>query len=99
MKTNETPDKHSASHTPGPWRVDPTGDIGPWIIGDSEDFIADCNCNNSIEDETTEANARLIAAAPDLLECVKEALKVDISLRFGLRRQFEAALAKTEAAK
>lgn len=56
----------STQHTPGPWLVDPTGDIGPWIVGNDTDFIADCNCDNEIDDDVTEANARLIAAAPDL---------------------------------
>ena len=58
-----------AKHTPGPWRVDP-------------DFPSDVQtadglreiCNPSPSDATDEellANARLIAAAPDMLAVLK----------------------------
>ena len=63
-----------SKHTPGPWKVakpsrshangNPMyGLVGPEIVADYEDW------------GFTEANARLIAAAPDLLEALKEANK------------------------
>lgn len=57
-------------HTPGPWEIDPTGDIGPWIVGTSEKFIADC-LGEFVTREEAQANARLIAAAPDLLKATQ----------------------------
>lgn len=64
----------STKHTPGPWRVEQDGNMnpnltfricGPWIHRKSSarqpyHALAD-----------TEANARLIAAAPELLEALK----------------------------
>jgi hypothetical protein len=42
-----------------------------------------------------EANARLIAAAPELLEACKQALR-RTSMSDGLREEIEAAIAKAE---
>lgn len=54
-------------HTPGPWEKD--GQIVEW-----EDkatgwrcTVADCSTSYTLQDAETEANARLIAAAPSLL--------------------------------
>jgi hypothetical protein len=59
-------------HTPGPWKV--AGPIGKGI------WITDETCNNQIavvygENQTpeAEANARLIAAAPELLAACQHA--------------------------
>jgi hypothetical protein len=70
----------SERHTPGPWRVaqfhESTGESEPEIVGpdhvDSDDcqFIAGV-CEGLPE---TDANARLIAAAPALLEALKDTL-------------------------
>jgi hypothetical protein len=60
----------NAQHTPGPWFVDPTGDIGFWFVGDRDGGIADCDPGDRDIYEC-EANARLIAAAPDLLEALR----------------------------
>lgn len=53
-----------ANHTPGPWGhiVDPEGKYG--ITGADHKFLA-------ITD--TKANARLIAAAPDMLDALRKA--------------------------
>ena len=55
------------AHTPGPWQVaeryncvDVRAVEGP--------FVADCNASFAIDWKTKEANARLIAAAPDYHE-------------------------------
>jgi len=65
-----------SKHTPGPWKVAKPrksyrdgnmmyGIVGPECVSDYEDW------------GFTEANARLIAAAPDLLDACKAALSDD----------------------
>ena len=57
----------STAHTPGPWRVAPASlYVGSDINVDAgaNGYIAMCG---KLGDLTAEANARLIAAAPDLL--------------------------------
>lgn len=49
-----------AKHTPGPWRVNGQKSVR----GPNLEYIANANWKNG------EANARLIAAAPDLLEAL-----------------------------
>ena len=61
-------------HTPGPWAVNPTGDIGPWYVGTQDEGIADCDLGFCGAEEF-EANARLIAAAPDLLEACERLMR------------------------
>lgn len=51
------------SHTPGPWKVD-----RPYIRGAGRAIASLESWRNEVEDA---ANARLIAAAPELLECLK----------------------------
>jgi hypothetical protein len=54
-------------HTPGPWTFDnePTDD-GTWYVQDS-----DGRDGQWVAEVANEANARLIAAAPELLEALK----------------------------
>jgi hypothetical protein len=60
----------NAKHTPGPWRI--WKDMDPkeprQITGPSQDFICVIDEANTNDD----ANARLIAAAPELLEAAAE---------------------------
>lgn len=57
-------------HTPGPWHTMDARSFGvPYIITDGKITIAQSYEGFSKED--TEANAKLIAAAPDLLEALK----------------------------
>lgn len=59
--------------TPGPWKVMPDR---PNVIIMSEP--ADCGCGNKyacVGGGNIEANARFIAAAPDLLEALEEAIQ------------------------
>lgn len=65
-----------SAHTPGPWFIDPDG-----FIGDMPDLAIDASggqvalaCGDS-NDETL-ANARLIAAAPELLEMLSVSLEL-----------------------
>ena len=65
-------------HTPGPWRTIESINttmrtvVGPDFPG--QGYIADVNLcrTNDAQDVDGEANARLIAAAPELLQLVKD---------------------------
>lgn len=70
-----------AEHTPGPWSWD-AGDIGneysiPYcdvFAGSGDDFII-ASVNDRFDRTQGRANARLIAAAPDLLEALEDAVR------------------------
>ena len=93
----------SAKHTPGPWWHDddkevgciviraPDGDAVPWQIASMCDIGPSGN---------EEANARLIAAAPELLAALKELVRVGEAARIGniVLDPMRAAIAKAEAA-
>ena len=60
--------------TPGPWNAIDCGT--GWVVGpreaDSDDYIADVHLHtHGISDESAEANANLIAAAPELYEALE----------------------------
>jgi hypothetical protein len=61
-----------AQHTPGPWKLSEIlpGDTRPHfsgnVYGADNYIVANCNCKR--DDNEIDANARLIAAAPELLE-------------------------------
>ena len=52
-----------AKHTPGPWRTEPAPHRSHWILG---------SVPVALTVEPSEANARLIAAAPDLLAALRD---------------------------
>lgn len=67
---------HDVVHTPGPWRVDETvalGAYGVWTDGECMRQV--CRVYNGVDDslprQERDANARLIAAAPELLEALQ----------------------------
>lgn len=62
-----------AKHTPGPWATKPTASLGPQYAVYPEESGRDVALVYD-HDEHTEANARLIAAAPGLLEACKRLL-------------------------
>ncbi len=67
----------SAQHTPGPWSIVPYGDGDSLVIHDARGdwrvcFMATPGKLGSIE--RIEANAHLIAAAPDLLAVLQDAV-------------------------
>ena len=72
----------SAKHTPGPWAVEgPMGEDHPWIVEAGRPTY-EWRCIASVTADGDEigplegmANARLIAAAPDLLKVCKAAKK------------------------
>ena len=58
-----------AKHTPGPWVPEDGGGKGSWIKSEVNGEWAALACGS--DDLTAEANADLIAAAPDLLKALK----------------------------
>lgn len=90
-----------AKHTPGPWLVDHDTDIT------GSESSPEIGCVGKVDiahvylravPGKTEANARLIAAAPDLLEALKAVLNSCLDSR-GLAdayKQARAAIAKAE---
>lgn len=87
--SNPTPTQaaeQGAGHTAGPWRVDVNGGED-WSVdydGPSSQYMTICGGRrapvafavepNAFRDGEIEANARLIAAAPELLEALKAAI-------------------------
>jgi hypothetical protein len=100
----------NSKHTQGPWKVCATGsrvtttsvnipDFRTHGYGCGNDFIADLDDGEYHEytnDREMRANARLIAAAPELLDTLKAILECDVRLPFGLLEQTRAAIAKAE---
>ena len=61
-----------SKHTPGPWRAESNVGRGAWIGNAFTNEWAALACGNS--DERAQANADLIAAAPELLAEYKRAI-------------------------
>ena len=61
-----------AKHTPGPWDYD-MGDFSIYQV-ETSDVVAELFSDHSRAEQ--EANARLVAAAPELLEALKMAVHV-----------------------
>lgn len=91
-----------SKHTPGPWVIR----YKDAVYAQSERFIADCeltpyDARPQPPNSTDAANARLIAAAPELLEALRDALTVieqDMSIveRNKKRDKVIAAINKAE---
>lgn len=91
-----------SAHTPGPWVVweghaevfaGPAKSNTPGMIRGTRGIVANCESDDFGENEDEqEANARLIAAAPDLLE----ALRCLLSGVPGAEVTARAAIAKAE---
>ena len=58
----------SETHTPGPWYA--IEYAGMWGIQSVDEYSQDNNLLDMENDDRAEANAKLIAAAPDLLEAL-----------------------------
>lgn len=90
----EKPMETQAKHTAGPWHIgvrQPSSD--KFIYGSKGEEVADCDRKTNFPDENL-ANARLIAAAPELLEACKNAL-IDPDDDHA-RKMIESAIAKAE---
>ena len=88
---NDTKEKH-ATQTPGPWYAYHTHkDVHRQIA---------CKDGNLIAKEVHQANARLIAAAPEMLEVLQELLDtLEMSKGYGFDEEYEKlreVLAKIE---
>ena len=85
MKTNTTETNGTGTSktapptaTPGPWRLTGSRCLGWTIVGELPDGRGDTDALASCPDE---ANARLIAAAPELMSALKAMLAYDEALR------------------
>ena len=87
------------THTPGPWYVkqqedlDPSGNGYVWAVKGKPE--SDKHYVQNPAYANSEANARLIAAAPDLLETLKSIARSKARI-VTLRKYAEAAIAKAE---
>ena len=59
-----------SKHTPGPWTLDGDG----FVYGEGN-IVADPHSSLNIDHDELDANARLIACAPELLEALKGIFK------------------------
>ena len=67
-----------AGHTPGPWAVSEAPNSFARVTGPTEyadALVADCKSQYRTHEEQA-ANARLIAAAPDMLEALKAIIAI-----------------------
>lgn len=67
-----------AKHTPGPWRMS-----GREVVGLKEKIICEVPSYGILRGKVDDANARLIAAAPDLLAACKMAAGIIARLATG----------------
>jgi len=73
--------KNTTKHTPGPWHIGMKP--GPIIYGPSGEQVA-CLLPAMLDNQENKANARLIAAAPALLEALQVAvLRVELANKEG----------------
>lgn len=69
-----------AKHTPGPWNYTLCDGESAWLVGprnaEGPDYVADAHkLTHGRRDEDSEANARLIAAAPELLAACESVIE------------------------
>ena len=86
-----------ADHTPGPWTVILRGERGTFHVPEAQRHEAD-ESDDGLDGYTiSKSNARLISAAPELLEALKVARN---NLQFlppdDVVEQIDAAIAKAE---
>jgi hypothetical protein len=92
-----------AGHTPGPWYCSPEADlhrIGVYTGKNEETIICDVSDEDLTRDEECEANAYLIAAAPEMLAALRQFEAWDQDPHASetaaalMRREVHAAIAK-----
>lgn len=93
----------NTQHTPGPWLMVADLERGTFRVGRQDQrfgqsIIRVCTVTDQGNDEEKTANARLIAAAPDLLAACEAMVELFAQLHTGNRyeadRQARAAIAK-----
>ncbi|WP_370601149.1 hypothetical protein [Pseudomonas nitroreducens] len=67
-----------SKHTPGPWKAIKNGFYKQAVMGPEGEYLTYSAGGDRLKGDQLEANANLIAAAPDLLEALTE-----IHLSFG----------------
>ena len=94
-----------STHTPGPWeaagsyvRTKRTASGGGFFVADCWRSWDPANVEFAFDGSEADANARLIAAAPDLLESLRMAVKYLKGENMGsvMLPKFDAAIAKAE---
>lgn len=85
------------THTPGPWRVGPTHKDDSFAIHAQTASVVHCKPFSSSH-KSAEANARLIAAAPDLLAALISLVRASDGHHGSIRERdiARAAIAKAE---
>lgn len=88
-----------AGHTPGPWRI-----VSLFAVENSKQvLVADCHTHSGATDDEREANARLIATAPELLQALegltKELRSSGIFNKLNVRKHFSLLNADAAATK
>lgn len=91
-----------SKHTPGPWKTEQSSRTDIYIISQSVEarnkWVATA-CNHEFHpteenNKRNQYNARLIAAAPELLECLLDVLDADGDLDVMDFNRYRAAIAK-----
>ena len=85
----------NTKHTPGPWHIGMKP--GPMIYGPNGEQVADLRADMVFPEETTD-NARLIAAAPDLLAALELVYSNAAESAEWIRARIEPVIAKARAA-
>ena len=83
----------SAEFTPGSWEVDT--DIITNVVSDGG-IVADCGMFCGLDEDEQIANARLIAAVPELLEHLKIAMEYLPHVSLEWAKKARATIAKAE---
>ena len=79
------------NHTPGPWHVDAR--FAMRVVNDVDATVATTGCSDSLS-ESWEANARLIAAAPDMLAALEMLFASTLPPPRSINKILLAAIAK-----
>ncbi len=89
-----------SKYTPGPWMIDRFKGQPPYLVANKTEVVCLLGNHERMENDKREANARLIAASPDLLKACKALLKsIDCAWQHSLGiscRAARAAIAKAE---
>lgn len=86
-------------YTPGPWEADDNEGFGVWKIYGARDVHGGGRTLAEVHGDSgeTDANAHLIAAAPDLLDAARYCAEfADCHINPTLRKRLLAAIAKAE---
>lgn len=82
----------TTQHTPGPWYRSPNGD---YITDSNNCYVAQVTGASELAKPTAHANARLIAAAPEMLDALKAlTLVVETLGHLGLAKECSYDLIK-----